>query len=115
MLTCLQAYSACGGDADDKPFTFTAGLQSHLACQDLHFHHQFTRMLGLGGKHYIDYCPNARKPKLQIEQDDYVNFGCKPMLPVLHVNVVSVLLDLNNVGLQNMSHMSPCFVLAVVP
>ncbi len=41
-------------------------------------------MLGLGGKYYIDYCPNARKPKLELEKDDYVNFGCKPALPLSH-------------------------------
>ncbi|DBA82477.1 hypothetical protein WJX79_005540 [Trebouxia sp. C0005] len=62
-------------NTDDEPFTFTTGMQSHLACRDLHTHYAFTRMLGLGGKYYIDYCPNARKPKLELEKDDYVNFG----------------------------------------
>ncbi len=73
--------------ADDKPFSFTTGLQSHLACRDLHTHHEFARMLGLGAKHYIDYCPNARKPKLRIEQEDYVNFGCKSILHELQDDV----------------------------
>lgn len=70
-----MAPSHCLCCADEKPLTFTAGLQSHVACRDLRYHHDFARILGLGGKHYVDYHPNARKPKLQLEQDDYVNFG----------------------------------------
>ncbi|KAL3160522.1 hypothetical protein ABBQ32_010826 [Trebouxia sp. C0010 RCD-2024] len=62
-------------NTDSEPFTFTTGLQQHLACRDLRHHHDFARILGLGGKHYVDYTPNARKPKLRLEQDDYVNFG----------------------------------------
>lgn len=46
-----------------------------MACRDLRHHHDFARILGLGGKHYVDYSPNVRKPKLRLEQDDYVNFG----------------------------------------
>ena len=61
--------------ADDKPFSFTTGLQSHVACRDLHTHHNFARVLGLGAKTYIDYSPNVRKPKLAVESDDYVHFG----------------------------------------
>ncbi len=76
--------------ADDEPFTFTTGMQSHLACRDLYTHHAFARMLGLGGKYYIDYVPNARKPKLELEKDDYVNFGGKPVLPLLSFNLKSV-------------------------
>ena len=71
-IRCLTGCLCC---ADEQPFTFTAGLQSHLACRDLNYHHDFARILGLGGKHYVDYHPNARKPKLQLEKDDYVNFG----------------------------------------
>lgn len=84
-IICLPKCLWC---ADEQPFTFTAGLQSHVACRDLRYHHDFARILGLGGKHYVDYHPNARKPKLQLEQDDYVNFGgeCSACLAVCLVH-----------------------------
>lgn len=76
--------------ADSQPFTFTAGLQQHVACRDLRQHHEFARVLGLGGKHYVDYHPNARNPKLRLEQDDYVNFGRErtACLPPLHTSTI---------------------------
>lgn len=55
--------------------TFTTALQSHLATQNLTKPPRFTKMLGLGGKHFLNFRRDPLQPILGLETEDYVTFG----------------------------------------
>lgn len=58
--------------------TFTTALQSHLATQDLaNQHMQHAQILGLGGKHFLNFSRDSLQPSLGLETEDYVSFGSK--------------------------------------
>lgn len=61
--------------AGDEEMTFTTALQSHLATENLARPPHFTKILGLGGKHFLNLRRDPLQPTLGMEADDYVNFG----------------------------------------
>ena len=62
--------------AGEEDMTFTTALQSHLATQDLaNQHMQHAQILGLGGKHFLNFSRDSLQPSLGLETEDYVSFG----------------------------------------
>ena len=49
VLRCLLQVH----NSDDKPLTFTAGLRTHFATQDIPSHAKFVKTLGLKGEHAV--------------------------------------------------------------
>ena len=72
---CLATIAA-GTSVYDEYITFTTPLQSHLATQDLaNQHMQHAQILGLGGKHFLNFSRDSLQPSLGLETEDYVSFG----------------------------------------
>lgn len=55
--------------------TFTTGMCSHMATEDLINKANFVKILGLGGKNFLNFARNPIQPTLGIEEEDYVTFG----------------------------------------
>lgn len=69
-------------NTDDKEFTFTSGLQTHFAVRPLGEYpqsSQLVKILGLGGKHVLDYSGDPSHPRLIQQDADYVHFGERPV------------------------------------
>lgn len=78
---------------DDKDLVFTAGILPHFLTEDIRFHKKFVKVLGLNGKYTLDYALDPMKPRLAIEQDDFLFFD-----PEKPANIDTLYVDCNPEG-----------------
>ena len=59
----------------DKTMEFTTGIMNHFATENIRENIKAVKVLGLAGKYVLDYSEDAMRPKLKIEQNDFLFFN----------------------------------------
>lgn len=58
----------------NESMEFTTGMMTHFVTEDIRENRKTVKILGLAGKYVLDYSEDAMRPKLVIQQDDFVFF-----------------------------------------